>query len=276
MLDALLVFDCETVPDTDCVPRLLDVQSSDAREREHALVRHYGERGQPFLKPLFHRVVAISYLFADIQRDGKCESYRLRYLRTGGGVESSEREILEGFFTCMEKRRPRLVTFNGRGFDVPVLKYRALRHGLAAPAFYAGSGADHGYLKRYAHEWHCDLADVLSDYTATRMPTLTELCAVLGLPGKVGNIDGAKVSDLVHAGRITAVRDYCEVDVANTYLIYLRYALQRGIMQPEAYRAALRDFDGELRRQLIEGRRHWREFLDAWEGPPPRTREAEA
>jgi predicted PolB exonuclease-like 3'-5' exonuclease len=187
---SLFVFDIETVPD-----------------REH-------HAGEGFPKPLFHRVVAIAFLGAEIEPDSGHELYHLREVRCGGEAGYGEEDLIRAFFSYFERLRPRLVSFNGRSFDLPVLKYRALVHGVSAPWLREGN---YGY--RYSLDRHCDLMEALPDFGATTRRKLDEVCAVLGLPGKLG-IDGSMVEQLHDAGRTEEIRNCCELDVLNTYLVY--------------------------------------------------------
>lgn len=261
----LLVFDIETVPDTDVVPRLIGFADGDVEARRASLEVYHlevTEGRNPFPRQPFHRIVAIAFLLAEIEAEGDGEIYYLRELRAGGGETSGEAELVAGFFQFVERHKPRLVSFNGRGFDLPVLKYRAMVHGIAAPYLYRAGDKWEGYSKRYADEWHCDLQDVLSDYGASARLKLAEICAALGFPGKFG-IDGSQVAALWDEGHVRDIRDYCETDVLNTYLVYLRHRLHRGGMAKAAYNRAIADVVS-----LIESegraRPHLARFLEAW------------
>jgi predicted PolB exonuclease-like 3'-5' exonuclease len=236
----LLVFDIETVPDTDAVPNLTGFDDPDVTSRRAEIERYHlevTEGRNPFPRQPFHKVVAISFLRAEIERSEGGETYYLLELRSGGTPESSERELVAGFFQFFERHRPRLVSFNGRSFDLPVLKYRAMVHGIAAPFLYAAGDKWESYTSRYATDWHCDLLELLSDFGASARVKLGEVCAVFGLPGKFG-IAGGDVAALYDAGRIGEIRDYCETDVLNTWLVYLRTQLHRGVLGREAYQRA--------------------------------------
>jgi predicted PolB exonuclease-like 3'-5' exonuclease len=163
----LLVFDIETVPDK----------------------HHHEGDGFPILP--FHQVVAIAFLEAEINRTGAGEEYTLKDLRCGGEADYDEAKLVQGFFQYFERTRPRLVTYNGRTFDLPVLKYRAMLHGVAAPWLYKGGERFSNYSYRYSTEWHFDLMDVLSDFGASRAVKLDEVSKLLGFPGKFG-IEGSQ------------------------------------------------------------------------------------
>ncbi|MDH5750527.1 MAG: 3'-5' exonuclease, partial [Rhodospirillales bacterium] len=114
----------------------------------------------------------------------------------------------------------------------------------------------------YSPDWHCDLIEVLSDFGASARCKLNEICSVLGFPGKFG-IDGAQVAPMFDAGRIKDIRDYCETDVLNTYLVYLRWRLHTGGISLEGYNLAVADLIALIEAER-EARPHLSEFLEAW------------
>ena len=253
-----LVFDIETVPDVELGRRLLALPDSpDAAVAEAMFARRLAETESTFLPLEQHRVVAISALL----RSG--DQFQVWSI---GTAESPEEELLQRFFGGLDRHRPTLVSWNGSGFDLPVLHYRMLRHGVAAPTYWDSGELDrdfkwNNYLNRY-HARHLDLMDVLSGYQARGRAGLESMALLLGLPGKLG-MAGDQVWPAFAAGRIGEIRDYCETDVLNTYLIYLRFERVRGLLDAA-------DYDQEVARVrawLSERREaHWRRFADAWAG----------
>lgn len=261
----LFVFDIETVPDTDAVPNLTGFDDEDLHARRQELERYHLDKTggkNSFPRQPFHRVVAISFLEAEIEREGDQEGYFLRELRSGGEAGFDEKKLLEGFFGYFERLKPRLVSFNGRGFDLPVLKYRAMAHGIAAPWLYGAGDKWNSYQSRYSTDWHCDLLETLSDYGASARVSLDEVCAVMGFPGKFG-VSGADVAGMVDDGRIEDVRHYCETDVLNTYLVYLRVMLHKGSLSLDGYNAAIADIVSLIETEGPE-RPYLSEFMEAW------------
>lgn len=261
----LFVFDIETIPDTDAVANLTGFEGADTESRREELERYHlditgGKNAFP--RQPFHKVVAISFLEAEIGRGSGGETYHLRELRSGGEAGFDEKQLLQGFFSYFERLRPRLVSYNGRGFDLPVLKYRAMAHGIQAPWLYDAGDKWNSYQSRYSADWHCDLLEVLSDFGASSRGKLNEICAVLGFPGKFG-VDGADVAPMFDAGRVSEIRDYCETDVLNTYLVYLRLMQHRGTISTESYNQAVADIIALIEAEG-EARPHLAEFLEAW------------
>jgi predicted PolB exonuclease-like 3'-5' exonuclease len=264
--DKLFVFDIETIPDTQAVKNLTDFDSTEEEKLREELERYHlevtkGNNGFP--RQMFHKIVAISYVVADIVRDSSGESYILRDVRSGGSVDSSEKEIVEAFFKFMNAKKPRLVSYNGRGFDIPVLKYRAMKYGVSATALYKTGDKWNNYNSRYSADWHCDLLETLSDYGASTRGKLNEVCSILGFPGKFG-VDGSKVTIMYDEGKIKEIRDYCETDVINTYLVYIRQQLMQGNISKENYNQAILDMKDFLEKSDKKEQSHMHEFLEAW------------
>lgn len=149
------------------------------------------------------------------------------------GEGKDEGGMLADFAEFMGKWEPTLVTWNGRGFDLPVLMLRSLRYGVSAPWYYRKPG----YRYRYSTDGHLDLCDVFADHGATRMTSLHGAARLIGLPGKDG-VDGSQVEALFRTGQIEALRGYCLSDVAQTAFLFLRYRLLVGQLDRATYTQA--------------------------------------
>ena len=266
----LFVFDIETVPDLDAGRRLLELPGAPDAEVDQALTDYHlkiTDGRNDFLRQPFWKVVAISYVQATVERIEGGNSGQVRFTLTrvgsGGDVDSTEKELVAGFFSYIEQQAPRLVSYNGRGFDVPVLKYRAMIHGMSAPRFFDHTNKWENYGARYADAFHTDLADSLRDFGASAPVKLDEVCRAFSLPGKLGTA-GDDVKGMFAAGQVAAIRDYCETDVLNTYLLFLRWELLRGTTTPEAHAASLTELATYLDAES-EQRPHLGEFLQAWQ-----------
>lgn len=261
----LFVFDIETVPDTDAVPNLTGFDDPDIPARRAELERYHLELTDgrnSFPRQPFHKVVAISFLEAEIEYADGHEVYHLKELRTGGEAGFDEKQLLTGFFKYFDRSKPRLVSYNGRGFDLPVLKYRAMAHGISSPWLHQAGDKWNSYSSRYSADWHCDLIEQLSDYGASARVKLNEVCSVFGLPGKFG-VDGSKVSEMIDQGKVQEVRDYCETDVLNTYLVYLRFMMHRGAIDRTGHNRAVADVVTMIEAEQ-DKRPHLGAFLEAW------------
>jgi len=262
---ATLVFDIETVPDVAGYRSVfeLDPAIADADVAEIAFQRRRAASGQEFLPLHLQRVVAIACLLRE--RD----SLRIWSLGAPGDAEG---ELIQRFYDGIERYSPQLVSWNGGGFDLPVLHYRGLVHGVRAPRYWEMGEGDYGdsrdfrynnYINRY-HTRHLDLMDLLSLYQPRASAPLDQIARLLGLPGKVG-MDGSQVWEAFRAGRLADIRAYCEADVLNTWLVYLRFQLMRGALDQGAHGR-----ETALARETIarlDGA-HWREFLARWPEAP--------
>jgi predicted PolB exonuclease-like 3'-5' exonuclease len=253
----ILVFDIETIPDVAGLRRLWEVadDASDAAVADLAAQRRRQATGNDFLPCHLHRVVAISCALRE--RD----TVRVWSL---GTAEDGERELVKRFFDGIDKYTPQLVSWNGSGFDLPVLHYRALFHGIAAPRYW-DMGVDdrdfkwNNYISRF-HTRHIDLMDLLAGYQNRAFAPLDDVAQLCGLPGKLG-MDGSKVWQAWREGRIDAIRNYCETDVANTLLVFLRFQRMRGALTPDAFEKEMALFRAFLADQKAP---HWQEFAQAW------------
>jgi hypothetical protein len=151
------------------------------------------------------------------------------------GEGKDEAGMMADFAEFMGKWRPHVVTWNGRGFDLPVLALRALRFGLDFRWYYRGEG----YRYRFTEEGHIDLCDVISDHGAAKMTSLDGAARTIGLPGKgKDGVDGSQVEGLYNAGQPEVLRRYCLSDVAQTAFLFLRYKLVAGLIERDVYRQA--------------------------------------
>ena len=265
-----LVFDIETVPDVTLGRRLYGLEGLPDEQVARAMfaLRRQGRaatmagaagHGGDFLPLEQQRVVAISCAL----RNG--DGFRIWSL---GDVTAGEAELVQRFFDGIEKFSPDLVSWNGSGFDLPVLTYRALLVGAQAPRFWETGEGDpafryNNYLSRY-HWRHTDLMDVLSGFQNRSRVSLANMACLLGLPGKLG-FDGGQVWQAWQRGEVAAIRRYCETDVLNTWLIYLRFALLRGLLSRSQHAEEVERVRGTLR---ASAEPHLAEFLRAWAAPP--------
>ncbi len=253
----VLVFDIETIPDIDGLRNLRELppEMPAAEVAERAFEERREKTGNDFLPLHLHRVVAISCVLRE--RD----SVRIWSL---GEAQDAEKILIQRFFDGIEKYSPQLVSWNGSGFDLPVLNYRGLCNGVHAGRFWDMGEDDrefkwNNYISRY-HARHLDLMDLLAMYQPRASAPLDEMSQLLGFPGKIG-MSGGKVWEKFQAGQIDAIRAYCETDVVNTYLVYLRFQLMRGVYDASRY-----DKECALVRSTLQqsGASHWKEFLEAW------------
>jgi predicted PolB exonuclease-like 3'-5' exonuclease len=254
----ILAFDIETIPDIAGLRRTHDLPPglSDDGVLDWYTQRRRAQTGGDFMPLHYQRIVAIACAL----RDGS--GFKIASV---GTADDAEPELIRRFFDLIDKHTPQLVSWNGGAFDLPVLSYRALIHGVTAAKFWDWGDDDrefrfNSYLSRF-HTRHLDLMDVLAMYQPRNNAPLDDFARLAGLPGKIG-VGGAQVWPAYLRGEMKAIRDYCEVDCVNTYLLYLRFQMLRGVLQKDQY-----DREQALLRSALEKQNagHWREFLHLWE-----------
>jgi 3'-5' exonuclease len=257
-----LVFDIETRVDKDLVKRIYDPENTLTLEQAYdkardQILERSGQQSDFFPLP-YHIPISIATLQAD-------ENYRIKGLGCLGVDRFTEAELVARFWQLFEGVAT-LVTFNGRGFDLPVLEIQALKQGLSLPRYFA-PGTFRG--SRYSDAYHLDLCDFISNFgAAQRRGSLDVLARLVGLPGKY-SIAGEDVEYLFRQGRLKEINQYCITDALQTFLLFLRVELLRGKLTHETYQAAIaaaRDYLG----QRAEGGgpdNFLREFLNRWSIP---------
>lgn len=255
----ILVFDIETIPDIDSGQRLYHLSETlDAADIAKAMTAiRLAKTGTEFLPHYLQKIVAIS-LVIDSGEHLKVWSL--------GDESSSEKELITRFFAGIDKYCPTLVSWNGSGFDLPVLHYRAMLHGISAPTYWEmGDNLQNfrwnNYLNRF-HFRHIDLMDVLAAYQNRAFAPLDDIAHMLGFPGKLG-MSGSKVWEQYQLGGLSKIRDYCETDVLNTYCVFLRFELMRGNLTAAGYSTSIQRLKEYLQTEVNKA--HCQEFLAAME-----------
>ncbi len=259
MSETVLAFDIETIPDLELGSRLYGLGGLPDSEQFEAMLhkRRQDASGSEFMPIHLHRVIVIGLVLKTT--DG------LRCFSLGAGVPS-ERERIERFFSGLERWVPRLVSWNGTQFDLPVLNYRALRYGISAPRYWE-TGEHHSdfrynnYLSRF-HWRHTDLMDVLGGYQGGRNAVrLAEAAQLVGLPGKMG-FAGDQVLNAFLNSDLEKIDRYCETDALTTYLLFLRLEKMRGRLTASEFRAASEEVITYLEEQTEP---YWCDFLSGWD-----------
>lgn len=252
----VFVFDIETIPDIIGGQKIYDLQGLSDADTAKALQQiRRQQSGNDFMRPYLQKIIAISMV---MEHEQQLKVWSL------GQADSSERELIRQFFGGIAKYTPTLVSWNGCGFDLPVLHYRSLLHGVSAPRYWEqGEGIREfrydNYYNRY-HWRHIDLMDVLAGFQPRMVAPLDHIATLLGFPGKLG-MDGSKVWDAYQAGDIQGIRDYCETDVLNTYLVYLRFQLMRGQIDYQQYEQSCERLNHYLQNSEAE---HFQQFVATW------------
>ncbi len=241
----ICIFDCETIPDVWLVKSQFDIKESDLSDLElsnKAFKIQEEESGNSFLPIPFHKVVAICAVIAD-------DFGRFEKVSCIDGKD--EKELIANFLNFINKKNPKLVSFNGRIFDMPMLLVRAMKYKLSVPAFFEvenrvlGKSKWDNYRYRYSDRFHVDLMDHIGEFGAVRGLKLDLLCSMMGIPGKY-DIHGDQVVELYYNDKLQKINEYCQSDVLNTYWLYLRYELLKGNFRLDEYKELLKIFKNKI------------------------------
>jgi hypothetical protein len=256
----VLVFDIESIPDIAGLRALRGESAEASDEQVYAgWLAERKEKGQSDFMPLhLQRILVISVVFRN------AEGLRIHSFVDRDG--QSEGKVVQTFFNSIEKHQPQLVSWNGSGFDLPVLHYRGLRHGVEASKYWDMGEDDreykwNNYISRY-HMRHLDLMDLLAMYSPKNNAPLDAMAKLCGFPGKLG-MDGSQVYAQYLAGQTDDIRRYCETDVMNTYLVYCRFQKMRGGLTEAEYEQEI-IYVKETLGNLAPTESHWDEYLKAW------------
>lgn len=263
-MKSILAFDIETIPDINGIRVVYNLPDdlSDDDILEFALHEARVKNGNEFMPLHLQKIICISCFM-------KFSNGKIKL----GTIEKSiedEKQIISSFFNIIDKYSPILVSWNGSGFDLPVLNYRSLFHGVTAVQYWntgiSSEGGDNidfrynNYINRY-HFRHIDLMDLLSLYQFHARCSLDDIAKLCNLPGKIG-IGGSNIWSEYKKGNIAEIREYCEIDVLNTYLIYLRFDLFRGLISFVEYNQQIDNIYNYL--TTYDNKKHWIEFCNNW------------
>jgi predicted PolB exonuclease-like 3'-5' exonuclease len=212
-----LVFDVESVPDSKLISRVkYPGEEIDAREAVHRYQQELLEASggvSEFIPVTFQ--YPISICIAKVRGD-----FTLLDIVCLDDPEFRPDEMVRLFWLGVEEvyDSASLVTYNGRGFDIPLLELMAYRYGYSAKRHFRDKYAGRS---RYGTK-HIDLQDWLSNYNAIRMyGGLNLLAKIIGKPGKM-QVRGDEVYSMFLEGRLRDVNNYCIHDVLDTYFVFLR------------------------------------------------------
>ncbi|MFT4021812.1 MAG: 3'-5' exonuclease [Acinetobacter sp.] len=251
----VLVFDIETITDLKSGAHLYNLHDLAQDDLEFAIAKlRRQESGTDFQRLPLHEIVCISGFWVDEQ------GFRLFSFSQ---EDCGEVELLRKFLSIFEKRHPILVSWNGSQFDLPVILFRAMYHGLSAPNLFDQGELDrqkrfNNYQNRY-HQQHVDLMDAMAMFNGRNFQKLDDIAQLLGFPGKRDGA-GYLVPDQVKQGAWSDLTAYCEGDVLNTWLIYLRWLLLKGQLQQDDHQQLLRNTIAYLHTQPQH-----QDFLQDWQ-----------
>ncbi len=270
-LKNIIVFDIETIPDTSLAGELCDISEEELKNKTQeelrtAMANYHidNHNGNDFLRQPFHRIACISFLEAGISYENEYaddmtytgkESYTFKQLTSYSSFNCSEEEVVRKFWNTLKDAKPRIISFNGRDFDINVLKCKALKYGIDCSWYFDYGGKFDNYEYPYSDS-HFDLLYRYGRYT------LHEICILLNIPCKLG-VDGSRVAEYFDDKKYNDIREYCETDVLATYLVYLRMALVEGYIEKNTYNKCIEDVENHLISQQ-DKKKGLKEFLEVW------------
>ncbi len=215
------VFDVETIPDFEFVRKVI----KNPEENEDDLLIQASEElarnSSGFLPPMYHQM--ISWVGLWIENNG-VPKQKVSWHGT------DENEGLEKLFDALSTYKDfGLVHHNGRGFDLPLLTYRALKHGLQMP-----KRLNHYDIKYRYSDDNVDLLDEFSNYGASSWPKLKHLGHLIGIPFKQTG-EGNEVLDMFRDDKLAEIEHYCYEDVMGTYVVWLHLKYTVGDITKELF-----------------------------------------
>ncbi|MFN0196429.1 MAG: 3'-5' exonuclease [Planctomycetaceae bacterium] len=255
-----LVFDVEAIADGTLISRIrypdqqLSPDDAIARYRRELM----DEKGNDVIPYTFMLPISVAVAKLD-------KKYKLCDLTVLDAPNFRAHEITRRFWQGWSHyQQPTFVTFNGRGYDLPVLELAAFRYGLNVAQWFTIDGRSYDQPRnRYNMDAHIDLMDLISNFGATRVTGgLNLLANLIGKPGKTG-IDGSKIQDMYAAGKVAQINDYCRCDVLDTYFVFLRSRVLFGKMTLEEEHRLVLETKNWLEQQA-ESIPAYRDYLSHW------------
>lgn len=269
----LLTLDFEFIPDVELAEYLTGYKGPEAPDlaeivedkvaridamKKYALEKFDGDE-KKMLPPGLHRIVTAGIHLAEIRvTDGVGEWYDSEYVSS---TSDPEPVIVRNVVDWARKLLPRVVSFNGRSCDFPLLAMRAMHYGIDMGFWFSTSDKWNNYTSRYCPDYHFDVMDWLSQYGATNRMKLREVMALLRLPDKIYG-GGGEVLTMWLAGAIEHIREYCEIDAFNTFLAYVYVQHLRGAITQAGKEASLRSAIAFLKKHQDQA--YLRGYLLEW------------
>ncbi len=215
------VFDVETIPDFEFVRQVIDNPEDNEDELLIQASEELARNSSGFLPPMYHKM--ISWVGLWIENNGNPKQ-KVSWHGT------DEKEGLEQVFDALSTYKDfGLVHHNGRGFDLPLLTYRALKHGLQMP-----KRLNHYDIKyRYSND-NVDLIDEFSNYGASSWPKLKHLGKLISIPFKQTG-EGHEVLEMFREDKLEEIEHYCYEDVMGTYVVWLHLKFTVGDISKELF-----------------------------------------
>ncbi len=201
------VFDIESIPDVPFLRELMELPPQDEQELLERAAEEFGRGKSGFLPPMYHQMVSWVGLWITVSGEPRQK------------VAWSGTDEREGLMMLIDTLRTYkdfgVIHHNGKGFDLPLITYRAMKHGLQLPPRLNAHDIRYRFSKH-----NLDLMDEFSNFGASSFPKLKHIGALIGIPVKVTG-EGNEVLEMFRNGQLDRIEHYCYEDVMATYLIWL-------------------------------------------------------
>lgn len=246
-----LVFNIQTIPDIDGARRLYDLHGLSEDDVAKAIFHKRRQQANTeTLRHHVHKIVAISAVLLN------GDSFKVWSL---GDSSSTESDLLQRFFDGLERFSPTLVTWNGSGFDLPVIHYRSLLYPVNAERYWNAGDRENTVFSKFQHN-HTDLMDVLSGHQIQATIDLQEIATLCGFPGNLG-LQSHEIWKTWLAGGMGTIRNTSETRVLNIYLIYLNWQRNCGHIDQQQYYQQCQQVRDQLQNS---SKAHLIEFEKSW------------
>lgn len=214
-----LIYDIETVTDKALLNRVLYAgQNLSPEEAYQKHLTELSEMDRTFVNPSFHQPVSLAAVAV-------ADNFEITKIGLFGGDNRTPCAIVRSFWDTYRDKKPVLVDFNGKGFDLRMMELWAFRCGITLPKEHFDK---FGVRHRFSDDRHFDLHEFLTNFGAIRLAGGLDLFSkILGKPGKTST-KGEMVQELYDAGDRFRIDDYCLSDALDTYFIFLRVQVLMG------------------------------------------------
>jgi predicted PolB exonuclease-like 3'-5' exonuclease len=188
---------------------------------------------EAFPPPFCWEIVCLGY--------AKLNNYKLEKLGASC-LPGEEKEGIENFNKAVESNKARIISWNGRCYDLPVVSYRSMYHGIPMQWYHVDKS---GYKYRYSGDKHYDVKDYLSEYGQHKI-SLNHATKLIGLPGKM-EAKGSDVAQMHAEGNTKDIVAYCMTDVLQTLIVFWRVEFLRGVLTKDQYVELVTDLHAKIK-----------------------------
>lgn len=252
----LFVFKVQTVPDIDSCRRIYDLHGlSDEDVAKAVFHKRRQQANSEELQHHLQKIVAISAVLRS------SDLFRVWSL---GDPESDEAELLKRFYSGIDRYQPELVSWRGNEYDLPIIRVRSLLYPLNAAQLWTMEDQvmdDLGQLKGgFCYRRHTDLSVTLSGQISDSNISLNEVAGLCGFPAQSGRA-GQDAWETYLDSNMHLLRSNGEIEVLNTYLVYLRLLINKGQLDAEGFQRECELVRKELNNTASD---HLQAFDHAW------------